>query len=67
MIQSKVHKELNKAYGSSNEPATTKDLAQLKYLDRVIKESLRMYPSAAAVSRCLDHDIVIVKGHGSHI
>ncbi|KAK2575288.1 hypothetical protein KPH14_008139 [Odynerus spinipes] len=45
-IQEKVHEELQDIFGDSNEPATTKEISQLKYLDRVAKEALRLYPSA---------------------
>ncbi|XP_058797636.1 cytochrome P450 4C1-like isoform X2 [Phymastichus coffea] len=58
-VQKKVHKELKEVFGSGTEPATTKQLNQLKYLDRVIKEVLRLYPSAPLIGRKLDKDAVI--------
>jgi cytochrome P450 len=36
-----------------------KDLAEMKYLDRVLKESLRIFPTAPAFSRLLTEDIEI--------
>ncbi|XP_063975450.1 cytochrome P450 4C1-like [Diachasmimorpha longicaudata] len=56
-VQSKIHEELDEVFGDSDEPVTTKQVHQLKYLDRVIKEVLRMFPSATAVSRSLSEDL----------
>jgi cytochrome P450 len=36
-----------------------KDLIEMKHLERVIKESLRLYPSATHFSRLLKEDIEI--------
>ncbi|XP_001604044.1 cytochrome P450 4C1 [Nasonia vitripennis] len=62
-IQAKVHKELQEIFGDSGETANSKQLSELKYLDRVIKEVLRLYPSAPMVSRRLTHDTVIDNHH----
>ncbi|XP_035735155.1 cytochrome P450 4C1-like [Vespa mandarinia] len=58
-IQDKVHEELDYIFGDSNESATTKEISQLKYLDRVIKEALRLYPSAPNFLRKLSEDVKI--------
>lgn len=58
-VQKKVHEELNEVFGDSDEPPSKQQLTQLKYIDRVIKEVLRLYPSAPIINRILDHDVKI--------
>ena len=60
-IQAKVHQELKEVFGKDESIATTKQLGELKYLDRVIKEALRLYPSAPSISRYLESDALIGK------
>ena len=35
------------------------DLAQMNYLEMVIKETFRLYPPVPMWSRCLDEDITV--------
>jgi len=44
--------------GNSN-VVTSEMISQLKYLDMVIKESLRIYPSVPGIGRVLSEDVVI--------
>ena len=52
-----MHRELDEIFGDSTEPATMKQLAQLNYLDRVIKENLRLNPPVPRFGRRLTENI----------
>ncbi|XP_025262863.1 cytochrome P450 4C1 [Camponotus floridanus] len=57
--QEKVHEELEEVFKDSETPATVKELSQLKYLDRIIKETLRLFPSVPLITRKLAEDVKI--------
>lgn len=59
-IQAKVHAELDEVFGDDKgRSVTLEDMKKLKYLDCVIKESLRMYPPVPLVARDIDEDVLI--------
>lgn len=56
-IQEEIFKEIKEIHGDKND-LTIDDLSKLEYLDRVIKESLRIYPPVAFISRELSEDYI---------
>ncbi|XP_053712540.1 cytochrome P450 4V2 [Synchiropus splendidus] len=54
--QKKVHQELHEVFGTSDRPINTEDLKKLKYLECVIKESLRLFPSVPFFARTICED-----------
>ena len=49
--------ELDQVFGDSDRPCTTQDVAELKYLECCIKETMRLYPSVPAVMRYMTEDV----------
>ncbi|NXK29866.1 CP4V2 protein, partial [Piprites chloris] len=58
-VQKKVHKELDEVFGNTDRPVTTDDLKQLRYLECVMKEALRLFPSVPMFARTLREDCCI--------
>lgn len=56
-----MYEELQTVLGDKKGPLTTNDLNELKVLERVIKESLRLYPSVPIILRELSEDIEVGK------
>nr|ARO89871.1 cytochrome P450 Cyp4v2 [Andrias davidianus] len=54
--QCKAQKELDDVFGDSDRPVTMDDLKKLKYLEAVIKESLRLFPSVPFFARTICED-----------
>lgn len=46
-------------FGDSNASITAEDLHRLKYLEAVIKESLRLYPPVPVIVRKSEKDIML--------
>ncbi|KAG8332923.1 Cytochrome P450 4C1 [Homalodisca vitripennis] len=58
-IQEKVVEELNDIFQGSDRSATTRDINEMKYLERVIKEALRLFPSVPFIGRKVTQDTQI--------
>ncbi|XKL62373.1 hypothetical protein PGB90_002206 [Kerria lacca] len=62
-VQDKLFEELkNSSIHEKSEP-TFHDYTKLKYLEMVIKETLRMYPPATIIGRKVDEDIRLPSGY----
>ena len=56
-VQKKLHAEIDRVFGSSNRQLKSEDLGELKYLECVVKETLRLFPSVPFFSRYVSEDI----------
>ncbi|XP_050098887.1 cytochrome P450 4g15 [Anopheles aquasalis] len=56
-IQDRVIQELDDIFGDSNRPATFQDTLEMKYLERCLMETLRMYPPVPIIARSLKQDL----------
>ncbi|CAI5450035.1 unnamed protein product [Caenorhabditis angaria] len=58
-IQQKLHNEMDEIFGTSNRNPTMEDIKKCVYLEKCIKESLRMFPSVPIIARRLDQDVTV--------
>jgi cytochrome P450 len=61
--QEKAYQEQESIFHASDRSVTMKDLSEMKYLERVIKETLRLYPSVPNIGRTLTEDAQMGKVH----
>ncbi|XP_063621075.1 cytochrome P450 4d8-like isoform X2 [Cydia splendana] len=61
-VQEKVFEELNDVLYCSDKAVTASDLPNLKYLEAVIKETLRLYPPVPIIVRSVTSDTKLPSG-----
>ncbi|XP_029158577.1 cytochrome P450 4g15-like [Nylanderia fulva] len=61
-IQARVHEELDAIFGDSDRQCTFQDTLEMKYLERVILETLRLFPPVPIIARKLNEEVKIVTG-----
>ncbi|KAG5880483.1 hypothetical protein JTB14_035195 [Gonioctena quinquepunctata] len=62
-IQQKVYEEMKEIFQDDmNRPITFNDTLQMKYLERVILETLRLYPPVPLIARKVNEDVKLVSG-----
>ncbi|XP_041362839.1 cytochrome P450 4V2-like [Gigantopelta aegis] len=60
-IQERIHRELDEIFGNTDRMVTSDDLKEMKYLERCIKEALRLFPSVPSFGRTLTQDLELGK------
>ncbi|XP_050665092.1 cytochrome P450 4C1-like [Leptidea sinapis] len=58
-VQDAIYDECKTIFGDSMRTANLTDLAGMKYLDAVIKEVLRLYPSVPFIGRTIEEDFML--------
>lgn len=62
-IKEKALQEQDEIFQGSDREPTMEDLKRMKYLERCMKESLRLYPSVPMIARRLTEDLKLGKMH----
>jgi cytochrome P450 family 4 len=56
-VQDKVYDEIVATFDGSKRPPQAEDLIKMVYLERIIKESMRLFPVVSGVARGLETDV----------
>lgn len=56
-IQDRVYREIEEVLENSSRPISLEDLPKFEYLEMVLKETLRIFPSVAVLGRQPSEDI----------
>ncbi|XP_055325682.1 cytochrome P450 4d2-like [Sitodiplosis mosellana] len=62
-VQDQVYGEIKDVFGGEkNSPITYEQLLELKYMELVLKETLRLYPAVTIIGRNIDRDLKLDDG-----
>lgn len=62
-ILQKLHKEIDDTFDKCNETVTFNEIEEMKYLDMVMNEAIRKYPTVGVVQRTCTRDTVLPCGN----
>ncbi|KAB0799099.1 hypothetical protein PPYR_06979 [Photinus pyralis] len=62
-VQEKVHQEMYAIFGNSDRPVTYSDTLEMKYLERCLLETLRLYPPVPLIARKINQDVKLASGN----
>lgn len=58
-VQEKLVQELNSVFNDDEDEVDNEKLKSLKYLDLVVKETLRLFPVAPVIGRKVTSDLIL--------
>ncbi|CAL7935046.1 unnamed protein product [Xylocopa violacea] len=61
-VQNRVYEELDEIFKGSDRPCTFDDTLEMKYLERVIFETIRLFPPVPIIARELSEDVQLATG-----
>lgn len=60
-VQQRCFDEIREVFADKNEPATLSHLNKLSYIELVLKETLRLFPSVPIIGRRVNEDVQLSK------